>query len=97
MVAFMGAEYCAFLSGAILLVGESGVFDLLNPLIADLREPTLERLGFRAGDGLDQAEKAFGIGANHLLPPAGRGDGKGGGNLPHPLPNSGSRRRMSLR
>jgi hypothetical protein len=35
--------------------GQLGVFDLVDPLFSDPRQPALERFGFRTGDGLDQA------------------------------------------
>ena len=39
------------------------ILDLLHPLIADPGQPALKRFGLGGGDGLDDAEKTFGIGA----------------------------------
>ena len=45
------------------LLGEFGIFDFLDPLIADLGEPSFERFGLGAGDGLNDAERGFGVDA----------------------------------
>ena len=67
----------------------------------DLRWPALERFCLGAGDGMDQAENAFGVPALEFLRPTGRRElqGKGGTNCPPPsrsLPKSGSRLRNFL-
>jgi len=55
--------------------------------LADFRQPPLERLGLRAGDGLDQAKKTFGVPAQNILLPTGSSEGqsKGGEQIVHPL------------
>lgn len=44
------------------LGGEFRVFDLFEPLVADLGEPEFERFGFGGWDGLDDTQELFGIG-----------------------------------
>jgi hypothetical protein len=46
---------------------------------------TLGLLGLGRGDGLEDAEQAFGVGAIHPLCTACRRNTKGGGNLPPPF------------
>ena len=58
--------------GAGAFGGEFRVFNLLDPLVADTREPAFERLGLRAGNGLDEAEDAFGVPALKQLSSARR-------------------------
>ena len=68
--------------------GQLGVFELVNPLFAHPRQPAFERFGLGAGNGLDQAEEAFGVPALDFLTPAGCRKLQG---------KEGSRRRISLR
>ncbi len=65
------------------LGGELRVFDLLDALIADPGKPAFEGLGLGAGNGLDQAEDAFGVPALKQLASAGRVEfeAKGGDKL----------------
>ena len=74
----------------------------LDALVADFGQPAFEGLGFGTGDGLDEAEEAFGVPALKALDAAGGLElqGKGGDNLSPPLkasPRSGSRLRIFLR
>ena len=62
-----------------------GVFDLLDPFVTDLGQPTLEGLSLGRGDRLDDAENAFGVGAINPLFFSGGLDPKGGDNLSPPL------------
>ena len=73
--------------GASALGGEFGIFDFLHAFIADFSEPAFEGLGLGTGDGLDQAENAFGMPADEFLRATGRGElqSKGGGKLPPPF------------
>jgi len=43
--------------------GRLGVFDLVNPLLADPGQPALERLDFERENGLDDPEQGLGAGA----------------------------------
>jgi len=45
------------------LLGEFWIFDFLDALIADFREPAFEGFGLGGGDGLDDAEGGFGVDA----------------------------------
>ena len=71
--------------GTGALGGQFGILDLLHPLIAHPGQPALERLGLGAGDGLDQAEDALGVGTVQFLWTAGRLDQKGVDNLSIPF------------
>ena len=53
------------------LGGEFGVFDFLHAFVADFGEPAFERLGFGAGDGLDQTENTLGVPTGEFLRAAG--------------------------
>ena len=83
-----------FVEGTGAFGGEFGVFNFLNAFVADAGEPAFERFGLGAGDGLNQAEDAFGVPALQQLPSARRVKlkAKGGGNLPPPLENIGQGR-----
>ena len=61
------------------------VFDFLDALVTDSGEPAFEGLSLGAGDGLDKAKQAFGVGANHLLRATGGVHGKGMYNLYPPF------------
>ncbi|MBV6504889.1 MAG: hypothetical protein ILNGONEN_00444 [Syntrophorhabdaceae bacterium] len=67
--------------------GQFGIFDFVDPLLADARQPAFERLGLGRGDGLDQAQDALGVPALEFLRPSGRRklQGKGGDKLSPPL------------
>jgi hypothetical protein len=45
----------------------STFINLLDAFVADARQPAFKRFGLGAGDGLDEAEKAFRIGAIQLM------------------------------
>ncbi len=53
------------------LGGEFRVFNLLHAFVAYFGQPAFERLGLGAGNGLDEAENAFGVGAIQFLRTAG--------------------------
>src|SRR4030043_2270905 len=65
--------------------GKFRVLNLLHPLVADACQPAFERLGFRRGNRLDDAENTFGIGAIHSLFTTGCLDQKGMYNLYPPF------------
>ena len=65
--------------------GQLGVFDLVKPLLADSGQPPLERFSLGAGDGLNQAEDAFGIPALEFLTPTNPRKLQGGGTNCPPL------------
>ena len=73
----VGAAF-GLVEGAGAFGSEFGVLDLLDTFVADFGQPAFEGLGLGAGDGLDDAEEAFGVGAIEVLRAAGSGDGKGG-------------------
>ena len=54
-------------SKAVLIAGTGAgqfwVFYFFDPLVTHLRQPAFERFGLGRGDGLDDAEQAFGVGA----------------------------------
>jgi hypothetical protein len=74
-----------FVEGAGAFGGQLGILDLLDAFVTDFGQPALEGLGFGAGDRLNEAEEAFGVGAVELLRPPGGFYQKGGGNLPPPF------------
>ena len=67
------------------------MFYLIETLLADTRQPVLEWLGLRAGNGLNQAEDAFGIPAQYLLRTTDgvKLQGKGGDGLSPPFEEVG--------
>jgi hypothetical protein len=75
------------LEGASAFGGEFGIFDFLHAFIAHFGEPAFEGLGLGTGDGLDQAENAFGMPADEFLRATGCGElqSKGGGQVAPPF------------
>ncbi len=53
--------------------------------MSNLCQPAFERFGLGGGDGLDDAEQAFGVGAKHSLRPTHGFNGKGMYNLYPPF------------
>ena len=56
-------------SGTSAFEGERGIGNFLHPLVADFGQPKLDRLSFRAGHTLDEAQLGLGsgdIGEAHL-------------------------------
>lgn len=91
-----------FVEGAGTFGSELGILDFLDALVADFGQPAFEGLCFGTGDGLDEAEEAFGVPALEALDTAGslEWQGKGGIICPPPLkasPRKGSRLRIFLR
>ena len=84
--------------GASAFGGEFRVFNFLDAFVTDFGEPALERLSLGAGNGLNQAEDAFGVPALKQLASTRRGelDPKGGTRCPPPL-NASPRASSRLR
>ena len=76
-----------FVKGAGAFGGELGILDFLDALVADFGQPAFEGFCFGTGDGLDEAEEAFGVPALKALDAAGglKWQGKGGDNLSPPF------------
>jgi hypothetical protein len=66
----------------------------LDAFVADFGQPALEGLGFGAGDGLDQAEEAFGVPALEALDATRcfKGQRKGGDKLSPPFESVSQKR-----